>query len=161
TGMQTGFEGPGRTIGFELFDEVDPEEVARLAARRSLAMLKARPAPSGVLPVVLKRGAGGVLFHEACGHGLEADHIAKDVSVFAGKVGKEVPGPLGPVVGEGRYAGEWGPYAIDDEGAPAQRNTLIENGMPTDYMGDYLRARNEGRPSSGNGRRQSYQSLPM
>src|SRR5215213_7335425 len=77
-GMQTGFEAPGRTVGFELFDEVDPADVAREAARRALEMLKARPAPSGTLPVVLKRGAGGVLFHEACGHGLEADLVGRD-----------------------------------------------------------------------------------
>src|SRR5205807_7681982 len=89
TGMQTGFEAPGRTIGFELFDEVDVEEVARTAARRAVEMLKARPAPSGKIPVVLKRGAGGVLFHEACGHGLEADLVGKDASRFKGRMGEQ------------------------------------------------------------------------
>jgi TldD protein len=161
TGMQTGMEAPGRSIGFEYFDEIDPEDVARVAADRALTMLRARPAPAGKLPVVLKRGAGGVLFHEACGHGLEADLVEKDWSVFAGRVGEQVASPLVTLVDDGSYAREWGTFAIDDEGAPAQRNVLIESGVLTDYMWDFLRSRKEGRPSSGNGRRETYQHLPM
>ena len=161
TGMQTGLEAPGRTVGFELFDEIDPEEVANTAADRALAMLRARPAPSGKLPVVLKRGAGGVLFHEACGHGLEADLVARDASVFRGQRGEQVASPLVTLVDDGTFAREWGAYAIDDEGAPARRNVLIENGVLTDYMWDLVRARKEGRASSGNGRRETYQHLPM
>ncbi|MEX2100741.1 MAG: TldD/PmbA family protein [Acidimicrobiia bacterium] len=161
TGMQTGYEAPGRTLGFEFFDEIDPEEVARVAARRALTMLRARPAPRGKLPVVLKKGAGGVLFHEACGHGLEADLVDRDASVFRGRVGELVASPLVTLVDDGTYAREWGTYAIDDEGAPAQRNVLIENGVLTDYMWDLVRARKSGRPSSGNGRRETYQHLPM
>jgi TldD protein len=161
TGMQTGHEGPGRTIGFELFDEFDPETVARTAARRAVTLLDAVPAPSGRVPVVLKRGAGGVLFHEACGHGLEADLVKKDASVFAGRVGQQVAAPNVTLVDDGTYAREWGTYAIDDEGAPARRNVLIENGVLTDYMWDLVRARKAGRASSGNGRRETYQHLPM
>ncbi|HXY91740.1 MAG TPA: TldD/PmbA family protein, partial [Acidimicrobiia bacterium] len=161
TGMQTGLEAPGRSVGFEYFDEIAPEDVAQVAARRALTMLKARPAPRGKLPVVLKRGAGGVLFHEACGHGLEADLVEKDWSVFTRRVGEQVASPLVTLVDDGTYAREWGTYAIDDEGAPAQRNVLIENGVLTDYMWDFLRARKEGRASSGNGRRETYQHLPM
>ena len=161
TGMQTGFEAPGRTIGYELYDEIDVEDIGRTAARRAVDMLKARPAPSGKIPVVLKKGAGGVLFHEACGHGLEADLVGKDASVFRGRVGEQVASPLVTLVDDGTYAREWGTYAVDDEGNPARRNTLIENGVLTDYMWDFLRARKEGRRSSGNGRRQSYQHLPM
>jgi TldD protein len=161
TGMQTGFEAPGRTVGFEFYDDVDVEEIGRTAARRALAMLKARPAPSGELAVVLKRGAGGVLFHEACGHGLEADLVNRDASVFRNRVGEQVASPLVNLVDDGTYAREWGTYAIDDEGHPSQRNVLIEDGVLTDYMWDFLRARKEQRPQSGNGRRQSYQYLPM
>jgi TldD protein len=161
TGMQTGTEAPGRTLGFEIFDEIDPEDVARTAAERALTMLRARPAPRGKLPVVLKRGAGGVLFHEACGHGLEADLVDKDASVFRGHVGEEVASPLVTLIDDGTYAREWGTYAIDDEGAPAQRNVLIERGVLTDYMWDLVRARKHGRVSSGNGRRETYQHLPM
>jgi TldD protein len=161
TGMQSAHEGPGRTLGFELFDTIDPEEVARIAARRAVKLLDAVPAPSGKLPVVLKRGAGGVLFHEACGHGLEADHIVKDASVFTGRVGEQVASPLVTLVDDGAYGREWGTLRIDDEGKPTQRNVLIENGVLTDYMWDLLRSRKQGRPSSANGRRQSYKHLPM
>ncbi len=160
TGLQTGFESAAHTRGFEMFEDIDVDEMARLAARRAITKLSARPAPSGELPVVLAN-AGGVLFHEACGHGLEADHIVKDSSVYAGKVGKLVASPLVTLVDDGSMTGEWGYSSIDDEGHPAGRNVLIENGVLTDYMWDMLRARKEGRPSSGNGRRQSYQHLPM
>jgi TldD protein len=161
TGMQTGYETAALTVGFELFDRVQAEEVAREAARRALTKLSARPAPSGILPVVLKGGTGGILFHEACGHGLEADHIAKDSSVYTGRVGELVASPLVTLVDDGTMGPEWGSFAIDDEGRPAQRNVLISEGVLTDYMWDFLRARKEGRISSGNGRRQSYQHLPM
>jgi TldD protein len=161
TGLQTGRESIGATIGFELFDRVVVEDLARAAAQRALTKLSARPAPSGSLPVVIKQGSGGVLFHEACGHGLEADHIVKDMSVFCGRVGEMVASPLVTLVDDGTMGPEWGALAIDDEGQPARRNVLIENGVLTDYMWDWMRARKEGRPSSGNGRRESYQHLPM
>jgi len=160
-GMQTGFDSLGHTMGFELFDKVQVEDVARAAAGRALTKLKARPAPSGSLPVVIKAGSGGVLFHEACGHGLEADLVAKGASVYRGKVGELVASPLVTLVDDGTMTHEWGAIAIDDEGHPSQYNVLIENGVLTDYMWDYLRARKEGRPQSGNGRRQSYKDLPM
>jgi TldD protein len=161
TGMQTGRRSIGHTMGFELFDRYQVEDLAREAAEQALTKLKARPAPSGALPVVIGRGGGGVLFHEACGHGLEADHIQKNVSVFAGRVGKQVASPLVTLVDDGTVANEWGTFAIDDEGTPAQRNVLIQDGILTDYMWDQLRARKEGRKLSGNGRRQSYKHLPM
>jgi TldD protein len=161
TGLQTGFETAARTLGFELFDEVSVEELARLAASRALSKLSARPAPSGELPVVLAGGSGGILFHEACGHGLEADHIVKDASVYTGMVGQQVASPLVTLVDDGTVGSEWGTFGVDDEGRPAQRNVLIDHGVLTDYLWDYLRARREGRVSSGNGRRQTYQHLPM
>jgi TldD protein len=161
TGMQTGYQSMGHTVGFEIFDTVDVEELARDAARQAITKLQARPAPSGAMPVVIKNGSGGVLFHEACGHGLEADLVAKESSVYAGKVGELVANPLVTLVDDGTMEGEWGTLGYDDEGHITQRNTLIENGILTDYMWDFLRARKEGRVGSGNGRRQSYQHLPM
>jgi TldD protein len=137
------------------------EELARRAAERALTKLNARPAPSGTLPVVIKSGGGGVLFHEACGHGLEADHIQKGVSVFRGRVGEQVAAPLVTLVDDGTMAGEWGAIGYDDEGHPSQHNVLIKDGVLTDYMWDHLRARKERRGPSGNGRRQSYKHLPM
>ncbi|MEI7746387.1 MAG: TldD/PmbA family protein, partial [Actinomycetota bacterium] len=161
TGMQTGYETIARTEGYEILSDEAVSAVAKEAARRALVKLDARPAPSGELAVVLAGGSGGILFHEACGHGLEADHIVKDTSVYAGKVGQRVASELVTLVDDGTVAGEWGHFAIDDEGMPAARNVLIENGILTDYMWDGLRARRAGRRSSGNGRRQSYQHLPM
>ena len=161
TGMQTGYRPVAGTRGYEILTEEAVAEAARGAARQAITKLAARPAPSGDLPVVLAGGSGGILFHEACGHGLEADAILKMSSVYAGKVGQQVASPLVTLVDDGTVTGEWGYLAIDDEGRPAGRNVLIENGVLTDYMWDYLRARQEGRASSGNGRRQSYQHLPM
>ncbi len=161
TGMQTGREAVGHTVGWELFDLYDVEDLARRAAERALTKLNARPAPSGEIPVVIASGGGGVLFHEACGHGLEADLVNKGASVFKGRVGQRVAAPGVTIVDDGTMAKEWGNYAIDDEGNPAQRNVLIDDGVLTDYMWDLLRARKDGRASSGNGRRQSYQHLPM
>ena len=161
TGMQTGFQSAGQTVGFEMFDAVDVEALARDAARMALTKLKARPAPSGALPVVIKQGSGGVLFHEACGHGLEADLVSKGASVYRGRTGELVASPLVTLVDDGTMSREWGAIGIDDEGHPSQYNVLIENGVLTDFMWDYLRARKEGRAQSGNGRRQSYMHLPM
>ncbi len=160
-GMQTGVQSIGGTIGFELFDDNDVEELARRAAEQALTKLRARPAPSGSVPVVIKCGTGGVLFHEACGHGLEADLVSKGASVYAGRRGEQVASPLITLVDDGTMQGEWGAIGIDDEGHPSQRNVLIEDGVLTDYMWDFLRARKEGRAQSGNGRRQSYMHLPM
>ena len=161
TGMQTGRESVGHTVGFELFDMYDIDQLARNAADRAITKLAARPAPSGQMPVVIGSGGGGVLFHEACGHGLEADLVSKGASVFRGRVGQQVASKGVTVVDDGTMEREWGNIAIDDEGNPAQRNVLIEDGILTDYMWDHLRDRKEGRRSSGNGRRQSYQNLPM
>ena len=161
TGMQTGSESLARTEGYEIFERHRVEDIAEVAAARALAKLSARPAPSGEVPIVLAGGSGGILFHEACGHGLEADHILKDASVYRGQVGEMVASPLVTLVDDGTVLGEWGNFAVDDEGCLPARNVLIENGVLTDYMWDWLRARKEGRKSSGNGRRQSYAHLPM
>jgi TldD protein len=161
TGMQTGYETAALTVGFEMFDLRSIEDVAAEAARRAVTKLSARPAPVGVVPVVIKSGSGGVLFHEACGHGLEADHIVKDSSVYTGRLGELVASPLVTLVDDGTVGPNWGSMAIDDEGRPAQRNVLIENGVLVDYMWDGLSAKKKGRASSGNGRRESYQHLPM
>ncbi|MCB1271683.1 MAG: TldD/PmbA family protein [Microthrixaceae bacterium] len=161
TGMQTGRESIGHTVGFELFDTHDVADLGRRAARRAITKLAARPAPTGQMTVVIGPGGGGVMFHEACGHGLEADLVNKGASVFAGRVGEQVASPLVTLVDDGTVPGEWGSAAIDDEGRPRRSNTLIRDGVLMDYMWDGIRARSEGRESSGNGRRQSYAHLPM
>ena len=160
-GKQTGYQSMGRTTGWEAFGEYDVAAMASDAARQAVVKLGARPAPTGAMPVVIARGTGGVLFHEACGHGLEADHIAKDASVYAGRMGELVASELVTLVDDGSMAGEWGALGIDDEGHPSQHNVLIRDGVLVDYMWDHLRARDAGRAPSGNGRRESYDCLPM
>ncbi len=160
-GLQTGSRSVGASVGFELFDRWDVEELAAEAAETAILKLRARPAPAGVLPVVLAAGGGGVLFHEACGHGLEADLVEKDTSVFRGRVGTRVASTLVTLIDDATARGEWGTFAVDDEGAPAQRTVLIEDGVLQDYMWDLVRARRAGRASTGNGRRETYQHLPM
>ena len=161
TGLQTGSRSVGASVGFELFDRWDVEQLAAEAADIAVRKLRARPAPAGVLPVVLAAGGGGVLFHEACGHGLEADLVEKDTSVFRDRVGTRVASPLVTLIDDATVAGEWGTFTVDDEGAPAQRTVLIEDGILQDYMWDLVRARRAGRASTGNGRRETYQHLPM
>jgi TldD protein len=161
TGMQTGFDAVAGVKGWELFDDRSPEDVAEEAARVALLKLNARPAPSGALPVVIAAGSGGVLFHEACGHGLEADLVTKGASTFANRVGTQVASPLVTLVDDGTVAGAWGNLGVDDEGHPATRNVLIQDGVLADYMWDGLRARTEKHGQTGNGRRQTYKVLPM
>ncbi len=160
-GLQTGYESTGLSVGFELFDRYDVDEMARAAAVRAITKLDARPAPSGSLPVVIGPGSGGVLFHEACGHGLEADLVRKGASAFRDRIGQRVASPLVTLIDDGTMAEEWGFFAVDDEGMPAKSNVLIKDGVLVDYMWDGNRARQAGRASSGNGRRQSYRHLPM
>ena len=160
-GLQTGRESIGHTMGFEIFDRYSVDDLAESAAARAISKLEARPAPSGTHTVVIGPGSGGVLFHEACGHGLEADLIRKGASTFAGRMGEQVASELVTLIDDGSMPGEWGHFTIDDEGHAGTRNVLIEDGVLVDYMWDAIRARQEGRASTGNGRRQSYRHLPM
>jgi TldD protein len=160
-GLQTGRESIGHTAGFEIFERYSVDDLATGAAARAISKLEARPAPSGTHTVVIGPGSGGVLFHEACGHGLEADLIRKGASTFAGRVGEQVASELVTLIDDGTMPGEWGHFAIDDEGHAGTRNVLIQNGVLVDYMWDSIRAREAGRSSTGNGRRQSYKHLPM
>ena len=92
--QSVGYEAPGALMGWEHAERIDPRELALTATRQALVKLGAAPCPSGTLPVIMESGFGGVIFHEACGHGLEADHIQKGASVYAGKVGQQVAQPL-------------------------------------------------------------------
>jgi len=159
--IQTGFESAGGYQGWELFESVNPEEKAQQAARRAVMMLEARPAPAGKMPVVMAGEAGGTMIHEACGHGLEADLVQKQLSVYAGKKGQKVASDLITVIDDPTIPGKYGSYRFDDEGMPGQKTVLIENGILKDYMYDYLTARKENRRSTGNGRRESYQDRPI
>jgi TldD protein len=159
--LQTGYEAVGGFMGLELFERHPPEEVARVAARRSLLMLEARPAPTGRMTVVMAAEAGGTMVHEACGHGLEADLVQKGLSVYAGRLGQVVASPLITVIDDATLPGRFGSYRFDDEATPGQKTVLIEKGVLCSYMYDRLTARRDGRRSTGNGRRESYQYRPL
>ncbi|SJZ40225.1 TldD/PmbA family protein [Selenihalanaerobacter shriftii] len=160
-GIQTGRETPGKHAGFELFDEYPPEEMGKSAANKAITMLEARPAPSARMPVVVNHGFGGVLFHEACGHGLEADAIQKGSSVYAGRVGEKVANEKVTAIDDATITNEWGSFVVDDEGNPAEETVLIKDGKLTDYMYDFKAAKKADRKSTGNGRRQSYRHQPI
>ena len=157
--VETGAENRGGHAGFELVEE-DPEAVAQEAARKALTLLDGVDAPSGRMPVVVGNGFGGVLLHEAVGHGLEADAVQKRASVYAGRIGERLAEPFVVAYDDGRRPGEWGSDGIDDEGRPTQRTTVIEGGELASYLYDGLRARRDGVESTGNGRRESFRHLP-
>ncbi len=160
--IQTGYEvrafqaDPG-----DFWARVSPLEVGRQALDRALLMLEASPCPAGRMPVVLSGQAGGTMIHEACGHGLEADIIQKDYSVYRDRLGEEVASPLVTLVDDATIPGAYGSYAVDDEGTPARRNILIDHGILRSYLTDVQSAQKGEIPLSGNGRRGSYRNLPI
>ncbi len=158
--IQTGHDTLAHHGGFELLSEEAVGELAATAAERAILLLGGRPAPAGRMPVVLGNGFGGVLFHEACGHGLEADYVLKKSSVWEGKMGERIAGDHLFAYDDGVAPGMWGSAGCDDEGVPCQRTTLIEGGVLTAYLTDRLRAAALSLPLTGNGRRQDYRSLP-
>ena len=158
---QSGTASPGAMMGFELFDQrVDVAEEARKAARQAVTMLHAEPCPAGVMPVVIDGGFGGVIFHEACGHSLEAAAVAFGNSEFAGKLGQRIASPIVTAVDDGTLPGEWGSLNIDDEGLPTTRLVLIQDGVLRNYMIDRLNGRRMGMAPTGSGRRQDYTFAP-
>ena len=158
---QTGSSSPGASMGFEIFEErIDPEACGRAAAEKAVTMLHADPCPAGVFPVVIDSGFGGVIFHEACGHSLEATSVAYGLSEFSGKLGQQIAAPCVTAVDDGTIPGEWGSTHIDDEGMPTSRLTLIENGILVNYMIDKLGGRRMNMAPTGSGRRESYKWAP-
>jgi TldD protein len=158
--VETGHETLGGHVGFEILED-DPAAVAERAARKAVIALDAVDAPSGKMPVVVGNAFGGVLLHEAVGHGLEADHIQKRSSVWEGKLGEMVAESFVTAYDNGRMKNEWGSDGIDDEGTPTQRTTIIEDGKLVSYLYDLLRARKDEVASTGNGRRESFRHLPI
>jgi TldD protein len=159
--IATGFEAPGHSGGFELIDRWPPAQLGRSAAIKALAMLAARPSPAGEFPVVLAPGTGGVLIHEACGHGLEADALVKEASVYAAKQGEKLGSDQVTIVDDATVANAWGSFGVDDEGTPAQRTVLFDKGVLVGHLSDLQSARKIGHPPTGNGRRQSYAHVPL
>ena len=150
-----------RHSGFEMFGEVSPEEVARTAAREGIVMLDAQDCPAGKMDVIMENGWGGVLVHEAVGHPLEADNIAKKVGAFTGKLGKKVASDVFTMVDDGSLPNMRGTINFDDEGTQAKRNVLIDKGVLVKYMSDILSAKQLGMERTGNGRRESFRYIPI
>ena len=158
--MQTGYHGPGAYQGFEFIENLDLNHYAKESARMAKTMLHAAPAPSGKFPVIIDNEFGGVIFHEACGHSLEASSVAKNASVFANKLGEKVASDLVTYIDDGTLENEWGSINIDDEGEKSRKNVLIENGILKGYMIDKLNGRRMGMETTGSSRRESYRFAP-
>lgn len=159
--VQTGYEAPGILGGYELFDQEHPEDVGLKAAERAIVMLDAKEAPVGEMPVVLAGGTSGVLFHEASGHGLEADAVRKGASVYAGKIGAKIAADVVSAADDPSLKNKWGSFTFDDEGTPAVPTLLIENGFLAGYMYDRLTAWQMNAAPTPNGRRQSFRHIPQ
>ena len=147
--------------GFEIFDRVTPETVAKNAAREAIAMLSAGDAPAGIMDVVMQNGWGGVLVHEAVGHPLEADNISKGIGAFTGKMGQKVAAECFTMIDDGTLPNFRGTINYDDEGTMAQRNVLIEKGVLKGFMTDILSAKQLSMARTGNGRRESFRYIPI
>jgi len=152
-GSASGGESPWRRLDFLA--------VAREAARRAVVMLDAVPAPAGVMPVVIAGGRGGVLLHEACMHGLEADLVGRGTSIYAGRRGDPVASPVVTACDDPTLPGLFGSYTCDDEGVPARPTTIIAGGRLESYLCDRRFGARLGQGSTGNGRRDSYRSLAL
>jgi Predicted Zn-dependent proteases and their inactivated homologs len=159
--IQTGYEVAGGVSGWELLEQVSLTDMAHQAASRAIAMLSARPAPVGRMPVVMHSDAGGTMIHEACGHGLEADLVQKGLSVYQNRMGQQVSAEEVSVIDDATLAGKYGSFRWDDEGSPGERTILIEKGYLRGFLYDRLSAGKDGVKSSGNGRRESYQDKPI
>ena len=158
---QTGYFGPGAMKGIEFLDNINIKEIANEAARSAVTMLNAKDCPSGKMPVIMDNGFGGVIFHEACGHGLEAAAIAKKASVFTDKIGEKIASDKVTAIDDGTIPNSWGSINVDDEGVPAQKNISIENGILKNYMVDRFNGAKIDMKPTGSSRRESYKFIPV
>ena len=159
--IETGYSAPGAASGFEFFkNNVDIEKLGKEAAAQAILMLGAKECPSGKMPVVIGNGFGGVLFHEACGHPLEASAVSKNLSVFANKIGQQIASPLVTAIDDGTIVNGWGSNNVDDEGNKTNRTVLIEKGILKNYLIDDFNGRRMGEKGNGACRRQSYKFEP-
>ena len=157
---QTGGCRPGRRMGLEMFEQISPKDIGTEAARQAITILNADYIKAGNMPVAIENGFGGVIFHEACGHSLEASCVSIGQSQFAGKLGQKIANKKVTAIDDGTIPNAWGSFNFDDEGTPAQRKVLIENGILKNYMIDKLNGRRMGMEGNGSCRRQGYQWAP-
>ncbi|HEX4014064.1 MAG TPA: metallopeptidase TldD-related protein [Candidatus Cybelea sp.] len=157
----SGYVGDGGRTSIAFFDLHTPEELAEESARIAIVNLCATPAPAGEMEMIVGAGGGGVLLHEAVGHGLESDFNRRGTSLYSGRVGERVASELVTIYDDGNLAEERGSVNVDDEGVPGQHKVLVENGVLRGYMQDTLNARLMGVQSTGSGRRQSFRFAPQ
>ena len=153
---QVGAANPGAQTGYELFEGMDLKALGIKSAKQAVTMLKAPACPAGVMPVVIDNGFGGVLFHEACGHSLEATSVSKGTSQFSGKLGQKIASSIVTAIDDGTIPNAWGSLNIDDEGFTPRKNVLIKDGVLQSYMIDRLGSRRMGMDPTGSSRRESY-----
>jgi len=154
-------EGPGALGGFEFMDSLPVKELSKSCAERALRMLKAPYIEGGQMPVIMGNAFGGVIFHEACGHPLETEAVRRQASPFCGKLGEQVAQSVLTAIDDGTLSGVWGSLEIDDEGTPAQKTILIENGILKNFLSDRVGAKELGLPLTGSARRESYKYAPV
>ena len=157
--MQSVHQSFGRNQGMEMFEGFDPVSFAKDVAHDAVEMLHAEEMQGGDIPVVIHNGFGGVILHEACVHGLEATSVAPGMSVFCGKLGQKVASDIVNAVDTGLDENAWGSINVDDEGTPAKRNVLIENGILKSYLVDKRNAKKMNHPITGSSRRETYKRV--
>jgi len=159
---QSIFYGDGGCVGFEFFDRVTPESIVETAVKRALVNLRAEPAPAGPMEVVIGSPYGGILLHEAIGHGMEADFNRKKLSAFSGRLGQKVAEEFVNIYDDGTITpAQNGTINIDDEGNASNKTVLVEHGILKNYMQDRLNAGLMGMNTTGNGRRESFKYAPV
>jgi TldD protein len=158
---ESGYYNVAGRAGLEYYTPDRLARVVREAVARTTVLFDAVPAPAGEIPVVLAAGSSGILLHEAIGHGMEADFNRKNTSIYSDRIGKPIAQPFVNIVDDATLDGARGSINVDDEGNPAGRTELVSGGVLRTYLHDSISARHYGLPSTGSGRRQSYQFQPM
>lgn len=159
--IEAAFEGPGSYDDWSYFTEkLDYKAKAREVGEKAIMFLTAKECPSGRFPVVITNGWGGVLFHEACGHSLEAAATAKKLSVFSDSIGEQIASPLVSAFDDGTIPNAWGSNNIDSEGNPTSKVQLIKDGICTAFLVDKSNGRRLNMPATGCSRRQSFRFAP-
>ena len=150
----------GISGGYELLDEIDiKKEVVNLATS-AIKKLSAKPCPSGEMPVIIGPGFGAVIFHEACGHSMEATTVSYNTSILSGKLNEKIASSKVSIIDDGTLKSKWGTTVYDDEGNKTRKNVLIKNGVLKGYLIDYLNNRKMNMEITGSGRRESYKYAP-
>ena len=154
------YKSLGASKGYEFLEGVDIENFGIDAAKAAIRKLDSVSFKGGEMPVILGNGFAAVIFHEACGHALEATTVSDGVSIFSNCLNNKIASDKVTLIDDGTIPGEWGSTIIDSEGNKTQKNILIENGVLKKYLIDDLNAIKMNLPATGSGRRESYKFPP-